>query len=73
MAASEPGGGERMAWQTSKDGRLGRFGTWVRAFSAFSTNSGDGNNPGFRSRTGGGAVGADYKISESFVIGISAG
>ena len=50
-----------------------RFGTWVHAFSAFSTNSGDGNDPGFRSRTGGGAVGADYKISESFVVGISAG
>lgn len=65
-------GGSRTARGIAGGGAPDRFGTWVRGVGVFSDNTGDGNDPGFRARAGGVAVGTDARVGEQFVIGLGA-
>lgn len=55
------------------DGQTTGLSPWVRGVGVFSSNSGDGNAPGFQSTIGGGVAGTDFRVTDSLVLGASFG
>lgn len=55
------------------DSGVGGWAGWVRGFGAYTSNGGDGNNPGFHSITGGGVAGADLMVRPDLRFGLAVG